>query len=136
MPELTPQSTPPPVATPPTIVPETWEEHPGFRETFLYHFTRPEDNACLRQLGRLLYELILETAGTMPYPPESATRTELRAALGDLRHVQGFLASVAQERKDASLSPGDEHLSALADAWAHQTGILAYQIEEELAGRA
>lgn len=39
MPELTPQSTPPPpAATPPRIPPESWESFPAFRESFLLYF--------------------------------------------------------------------------------------------------
>lgn len=134
MPELTPQSTPPPVTPPPMIAPETWEDFQGFRESFLYHFPRPQDNTALRHLGRLLYELALETAGIMPDSGESATRTELRAAMGDLRHLEGFLTSVSQEHREASLSPEDARLSNLATAWAWDTRRIAERIATALAG--
>lgn len=123
-------------ATPPTIDPAAWEDFQGFRESFLAHFTRPEDNTTLRHLGRFLYELILETAGTMPDPPESTTRTETRAALADLRHLEGFLGAIGAEHKDASLSPDDARLSELAEAWSVDAGQLADRIAHDLAGGA
>lgn len=39
-----------PVAVPPAIAPERWEDFDGFRETFLADFTVPEHNAGLRRL--------------------------------------------------------------------------------------
>ncbi|HEX7182153.1 MAG TPA: hypothetical protein VF756_09945 [Thermoanaerobaculia bacterium] len=134
MPELIEESTPPTPPTPSTIDPAAWEDFQGFRESFLAHFTRPEDNAALRRLGQFLYELILETAGTMPDPPESATRTETRAALADLRHLEGFLGAIGAEHKDASLSPDDARLSELAEVWSVDAGQLADRIEAELRG--
>ncbi|HEX7184740.1 MAG TPA: hypothetical protein VF756_23140 [Thermoanaerobaculia bacterium] len=120
--------------TPPTIDPAAWEDFQGFRESFLAHFTRPEDNTTLRHLGRLLYEFILETAGTMPDPPESATRTETRAALADLRHLEGFLGAIGAEHKDASLAPEDARLSGLSEGWSLHARELGDRIEAELAG--
>src|SRR6185295_14407970 len=102
------QSTPAPI---PHIDPALWEEHEGFRETLLRHFTDPAANTTLRGLGRLLFNLLLEGAESWPQHPEGETRSELRAALADLRHLEGFLASVGREHVVSSLNPGDEALS-------------------------
>lgn len=53
------QSTPAPI---PRIDPTEWEEHEGFRETLLRHFTDPEANTTLRRLGDLFLTLSLECA--------------------------------------------------------------------------
>jgi hypothetical protein len=126
------QSTPAPI---PRIDPALWEEHEGFRETLLRHFTDPEANTTLRGLGRLLFNLSLENPAGWPHHPEGETRSELRAVLADLRHLQGFLASVGREHVVSSLSPGDEALSVFAEQQAVEVGRIADQIEEELGSK-
>lgn len=131
MPEL-PDSTPP-AAVPPVIAPAAWEDFPAFRETFLMYFTPPGYAAALRMVGEMLHSMILESYNPWPGWPESSTRTELRAAVADLRHLQGFLASVGQERKLSSLDVEDAFLSNLAAKLAPQLGKLAGWIEDGLA---
>jgi len=46
-----PQSTPQYV-TPPLLDPATWEDHQGFRESFLVQFLDPWDNFVLREAVR------------------------------------------------------------------------------------
>jgi hypothetical protein len=60
---------------------------------------------------------------------------ELRVAVADLRHLQGFLASVGQERKFSSLDTEDAFLSNLAAKLSPQVGRIAGWIEQELEGR-
>ena len=151
MPELTEQSTastPPPVppippetdpepplaATPPTIDPAAWEDFPAFRETFLMYFTPPGYAAALRVVGEMLHTMILESYNPWPGWPESSTRTEMRAALADLRHLQGFLASVGREKELSSLDPEDAYLSNTAARLARQIKHAADGIERELDG--
>jgi hypothetical protein len=129
MPELTTQST-----TPPAVAPSTWEDREGFRETLLLHFTRPGDADALRHVGALLYDAALECAGSWPGWPESSTRTELRAAVADLRHLQGFLQSVGREREVSSLGQPDERLSQFAARQAAEVAKIAHRIEQELEG--
>lgn len=124
------QSTAAPI---PRIDPSQWESHEGFRETLLRHFTEPKANATLRGLGDFLFTVSLEPPAGWPHHPEGETRSELRAALADLRHLQGFLSSVGQEHVLSSLSPGDEALSVFAAGQATEIGKLADRIEEELA---
>jgi hypothetical protein len=153
MPELTPQSTspsspaPPPVpagtlpippesippAVPPILDPVLWEDFPVFRETFLMYISEPEFNASLRRVGEYFFGMLLECYGDWPEWPESSTRTELRAAVADLRHLEGFLASVGQEHAVASLPWQDARLSRFAARQAAEVARIAHRIEQELA---
>ncbi len=151
MPELVPKSTaapaPPPMppgcppippevmqpAVPPIISPAAWEDYPIFRETFLLYVSEPEFNRSLRTMGDYFFGMLLECYGDWPAWPESSTRTELRAAVADLRHLQGFLAAVGQERRFSSLSPGDVRLSRYASGIARVLNKIASGIERKLA---
>ncbi|HWM90295.1 MAG TPA: hypothetical protein VN493_05965 [Thermoanaerobaculia bacterium] len=124
------QSTAAPI---PRIDPAQWESHEGFRETLLRHFTEPKANATLRGLGDFLFSVSLEPPADWPHHPEGETRSELRAALADLRHLQGFLSSVGQEHVVSSLNPEDETLSQFAERQAVEVERVADRIEEELA---
>ena len=132
MPEL-PDSTPPPAVLP-AIDPATWEDFPAFRETFLMYITPPGYAAAIRKAGEMLYSLLLDTPAEWPGWTESSTRTEMRAAVADLRHLQGFLASVGRERAVSSLDAEDAYLSTLAEKLARQLGNAAAGIEREIAG--
>ena len=151
MPELIEQSTapaPPPVppgvppippetdrpVVPPVIDPAAWEDYPAFRETFLMLFTPPGYAEALRAVGEMLHTMVLENYTPWPGWPESSTRTEMRAALADLRHLQGFLASVGREKDLSSLDPEDAYLSNTAARLARQIKHAADGIERELAG--
>jgi hypothetical protein len=131
MPDLIPQSTPPtPTNSDPTEPPPfPWEDHPAFRFTFLLHFTQPGDREALEYVGRLLYDGALECANKWPDWKESPTRAELRAVLADLRHIEGFLLSIAAERQHTSLSPEDEQLAFLAGEYARQARSLAFGLQ-------
>ena len=76
---------------PPIIDPARFEDFPVFRECFLYYISGAESNATLRAFGDLFYQLILEYWEYWPHQPEGTLRAGLRAAIADLRHVQGFL---------------------------------------------
>jgi hypothetical protein len=125
-----------PPALPPILDPAAWEDFPVFRETFLAFFTEPSYNTALRIFGRLLHELVLEYYHHWPNWPEGVTATELRAALADLRHLEGYLAAVGREHQDASLSESDTALSVLAGRLARELSRVADEIEQALGGRA
>jgi hypothetical protein len=108
MPELVSDSTPQDPLFP-------WEDHPAFRFTFLHHFTADGDREALEHVGKMMYEAALEMSGKWPEWRESSVRAELRAVLADLRHAESFIASVAESRHVASLSPEDERLTYMAD---------------------
>src|SRR5436305_323439 len=121
-------------ATPPTIDPAAWEDFAAFRETFLMYLTPPGYAAALRTVGEMLHTMILESYNPWPGWPESSTRTEMRAALADLRHLQGFLASVGREKELSSLDAEDAYLSQIAGKLSRQIKHAADGIERELQG--
>jgi hypothetical protein len=123
------ESTPAPI---PRIDPALWEEGEGFRETLLLHFTEPEANETLRRLGKLVFNMSLDSAPSWPHHPEGETRAELAAALADLRHLQGFLSAVGREHEVSSLSDADDALSLLAGRQAGELARIAEEIEEAL----
>jgi hypothetical protein len=125
------QSTPAPI---PRIDPEAWEDHEGFRETLLLHYTDPAANTTLRGLGALLFNLSFECAPSWPHHPEGETRSELRAALADLRHLEGFLAAVGREHEVSSLTPEDDALSQFAEQLVEKLSQIADEIEQALGG--
>ncbi|HEX3127280.1 MAG TPA: hypothetical protein VH394_08120 [Thermoanaerobaculia bacterium] len=99
-------------------------------------FTEPPSNTALRIFGRLFHELVLEYYHHWPNWPEGVTATELRAALADLRHLEGYLGAVGREHQDASLSESDTALSVLAGRLAKELSRVADEIEQALGGRA
>lgn len=125
-PESTPSSA---VAPPPVISPENWESFEGFRETFLMHFSGAEVNAAFRTIATLVYDLILETPTLQPPPPEGYVRSNLRAAVADLRFLQGHLQALAQ---DTSPAPEDEPLCRAAGTRAILLKKLIDELEENL----
>ena len=150
MPELTPQSTPPneplpptpppteppaddppegPPAIPPIIDPARFEDFPTLRETFLLYVTDPEANAALRAGALLLYHLILEYWHYWPDHPEGLIRAQLRAAVADLRHLQGFLADVGGQDGDTS---HETHLCRVAGDVSRDLATVADRVEKEL----
>jgi hypothetical protein len=137
MPELAPESSSP-SAVPPAVDPDAWEEFAVFRESFLMYFTAPGLNTALRGAAENFFTLLLEHSGAEGWPPweESSTRTELRAALADLRHSVGFLASIGKERKISTLAPADHKLSKLAGDTARTLNQIANGIERKLAKAA
>ena len=123
-----------PAAGPVVLDPAHWEDFEGFRETFLLNFSDPGDNAALRSLGRVLYHLILEAAHVMPGPPDGWIRTHLRAAVADLRFLQGFLSFIGEERQSSDLPADDEDLCRTVARKARSLGRIADGIEARLAG--
>ena len=133
-PETEPKGEPPlAAATPPTIDPAAWEDFAVFRETFLMYLTPPGYAAALRTVGEMLFTMILENYDPWPGWPESSTRTELRAALADLRHLEGFLGAVGREHVASSLTRPDDRLSRFAARQAAEVAKIAHRIEAELA---
>lgn len=83
-------STPPRVATPPRILPHTWEDFPTFRETLLMYFTEPAGNAALRVVGRMLHELTLQYCHLWPV---------------EYRDLRNWLIYLADREAFASFNP-------------------------------
>jgi hypothetical protein len=139
MPSL-PDGTPPsgpdsPAAVPPILDPAAYERHEGLRETTLAYFTDPEDNAALRHLGQLLYGMALETIRFWPKEPEGIFFHQCRAAVADLRHLQGYLAMLDQQRREASLTEEEDRVSAVCGKLFPRVQKIADALEEALNSR-
>jgi hypothetical protein len=115
--------------------PEQYEDAQGFRETFLLYVTDQHLNGAFRVLGATTFEMILEHCRHWPRLPGPETVWELQAALGDIRHLQGFLAYVGREREASDPSTVDADLSALAEVAAMDLGEVGDRIQEALVGR-
>jgi hypothetical protein len=118
-----------------SIDPKAFEDHEGFRETFLFHFTEPKANDALRTAGALLFDLALECCGSWPVRPEGHVRAELQAALADLRHLEGFLSAVGREHLVSSLDREETALSHFAAKAAREVRRIADRIDERLRPR-
>ena len=123
------ESTP---ASIPQLDPALWEDHEGFRETFLLYFPNPKENETLRSLGELLFSRALEAHDQGQPREESPTRSELRAALAELRFIEGYLGSLGEEHVVSSLGSEDAVLSRFAAGEALEVGRVAERIEREL----
>jgi len=123
-----------PPAIPPIIDPARFEDYPAFRETFLLFFTDPTANAAMRAFGLLLHELVLEFWGYWPSHPQGIFPASLRAAVADLRHVQGSL----QEWTGPAFAledPFEIRLARVGAELAEELGELADRLETELGTR-
>lgn len=89
------------------------------------YVTEPAYNAALRKTEEFLFAMILEPYGSWL----------LRAAVADLRHLEGFLGSVGREHRLSSLSSEDTALSQSAARIAVEVGKLEDQIEHEVSAR-
>ncbi|MFN7961320.1 MAG: hypothetical protein U0002_08620 [Thermoanaerobaculia bacterium] len=118
------QSTPNRPPTPPPLA-RDGQELDAFRECMLRHFTRPEDQAALRHVGRLLFESALEQAHLWPRPEASETTLTLLAARLDLLHTARCLAEAGESRWTSTLSPRDHHLASFAGRMADLVERLA-----------
>jgi hypothetical protein len=131
----TAQPTPPPPAdpavSPPVIDPERFEDFMTFRETFLVYFPDAKANDRMRGFGHLLFEMVLETWGQWPDHPEGIFPNELRAAVADLRHVQGAMSSWCGPAFSRS-SEYEIRLAEVGKAVALAIGELAGRLEIEL----
>ncbi|HSS48736.1 MAG TPA: hypothetical protein VLX28_07310, partial [Thermoanaerobaculia bacterium] len=113
------------IAIPPRIDPSQWEHFVAFRETFLLHFTEPRHNRALRGVGDLIYELALDY-NHFPDQPEGWRRAELRAAVADLRHLEGYLVTAASDPPD---EPYEAALCRTAVLMSQEVGSVAEHIE-------
>ncbi|HEV7786295.1 MAG TPA: hypothetical protein VGQ28_13205 [Thermoanaerobaculia bacterium] len=102
-----------------------------FRETFLVYFPDAKANAAMRSFGSLLFEMVLETWGQWPNHPEGIFPTELRAAVADMRHLQGALSSWCGPAF-SNTSEYEIRLAEVGKAMALAIGELADRLETEL----
>jgi len=117
-------------AVPPVVDPEDFHSFEGFRETTLSLFTDPEHNAALRATGRLIYAMAAELSGEPP-EPEGNPRHQLRAAVADLRFLQGFLGMLGRPMECARAGH-DGHLARVALRLSAQVAEIAAVLDREL----
>jgi hypothetical protein len=77
----------------PRLTRETFGTAAGFRETLLVLFAAPGDSAALRRVGNLLHLVGNECRHYWPDDTEEYPRPQLRAALADLRYLEGYLGA-------------------------------------------
>ena len=121
----------PPPAIPPVIDPKRYEEFPVFREVFLLFVTDPVANAAVRSFGKLIYDLVLVGWADWPDPPEGMFRASLRAAIADLRHVQGCLLDWTGDTFSPA-TPHESFLANLGEDLGCDLGRLADRLEGEM----
>ncbi|MFY9821616.1 MAG: hypothetical protein WAM82_09540 [Thermoanaerobaculia bacterium] len=128
-----PPPSPPPerAVSPPVIPPDRWEDFPCFREIFLVMFTDPRANAAMRAFGHLQYEMVIETWGQWPDHREGIFPNELRAAVADMRHLQGAVSSWCGPAFTGS-SEYEVRLAGVGASIALAVGELADRLEVEL----
>jgi hypothetical protein len=130
-----PPDDPSPCAVPPVLDPDAFERYEGFRETTLAYFTEPEDNRALRHLGEMLFDKALESIRHGPIEPEGMFFQQARAAVADLRHLQGFLAHLDRERVDSALTKAEDRISMVCGRLAGQIKRAADALDKAIGPR-
>ena len=120
-----------PAAVPPIVDPEDFHDFEGFRETTLSLFTDPEHNAALRATGGLIFTMASEGDNDWPAEPEGNPRHQLRAAVADLRFLQGFLGALGRPMECARAGH-DGHLARVALRLSAQVAEVADVLDREL----
>ncbi len=119
----------------PVIDPDAFEEYDGLRESTLAVFTDAKVNTLLREFVDFIYTVCLEYSKYWPREPEGSFKHQTRAALADLRHLQGYVAMLAQQHVDAALEDDEEHLSRLCGRLAPRLAKIGDTLERELGPR-
>ncbi len=109
-----------------------WEPLEGFRFTFLRHFAHPQEASALRQVAQILYDLVLDRPQNTDLPQDLETRSELVAALAELRFLQAYLASVSSEQKLCSLPKEALELCRIAGTLALEMDGMARRLTSAL----
>jgi hypothetical protein len=101
------------------------------RECFLLYVQEEALRDLLRVVGRAMFDAFLNAR--LPEWPEGVTVAELRAALADLRHLQGYFAGVGREHEEAPLTEPETVLSQLAARQAVELACIADTLDVALA---
>lgn len=113
---------------------QPWDESDTIRETTLLVVDDPDDREALRRVGRLLYNLAVETTRLPDIRDggESIAHSELRAAAAEARFLEGFLRMVERSAEESGLDADEEALARFAGRMARKVGALAERIEGKL----
>ena len=128
----TPQRVAPVCARVPVIDPAAFDEFDGLRETTLAIFTDAKVNTLLREFVDFVYTVCLEYSKYWPREPEGSFKHQTRAALADLRHLQGYMSMLAEQHIDAALEDDEERLSVVCGRLAPRLKKIGDTLEKEL----
>ena len=119
--------------SPPQLDPAKWWDHHAFRETFLADVhSDEEDVAAIREFGKVFNMMANEmSGGSWGGTYADFTGRCLRAALADLRYLQGYFSQFTIE-KEQSLTPRDRRWHQFGLRMSERVAGLADAIEKEL----
>lgn len=103
------------------------------RETALTRLARRADREALRRGAALVAELWLEHDEVHPLEGEALPVQEARAAVVELRHLEGWLAMVGRHGRASVLTGEEQRLCREAAEVAVEVGRSAGRLEEALA---
>ena len=132
LPENTQEDRTEQAAAPPILDPDAFLEYEGLRETTLALFTDAKANTTLRNMVDFVYTISLEYSRYWPHEPEGYFRHRCRAAIADLRHLQGYMADLGQMRFDSCHSDGDDRIAALCGRLSPRVKKIADALERAL----
>lgn len=127
-----PKCNPAPSSSHPSSDDLGFEESRVFRETFLHRFTAGDDREVLRRFGGILFDLALGYEDDSPAGGEEEGNylaVELCAAGADLRHLEGYLLYLEEQKATCQLNPEEVILAGLAGRLARVVGRVAGEIE-------
>ncbi len=108
----------------------------AFRETFLWCLAEPAHVELLRQLGRVLYDVAMES----PYWDWGAShglgsaRGDATAAAADLEDLAGYLQRLAEQPAELGVADQDLGVCRAAAGWAGRVRRLVAQMREVVGG--
>ena len=117
--------------TPHPLQPSSWEAHAVFRETYLHLYPETHIRDAFRSVGVTLYDNALLHEETYKERSEVPVKADLRAALRDLRQLQGYIHHLGAEPGSVD-DPEQVQLHLLAVELSEQLGAEAARFEEIL----
>lgn len=117
----------------PRIDPEDSGDYAAFRETFLQFLGANAAVSAFRKFGIALNDLAAERFVPAKFSADDPTAEELRAAVADLRFLQGYLRNIGDLRDYSNLPRREVRLCRFATQMAKKIGKLADEIEKMLA---
>ncbi len=107
-----------------SLEPTQWEAHAVFRETYLHLYPEAHIRDAFRRVGVTLYDNALLHEETYRERGEVPVKSDLRAALEDLRQLQGHIHHLGAE-------PG-----SVDDPELSRFHLLAIEVSDQLAAQA
>ncbi len=115
----------------PSLEAKHWEAHAVFRETYLHLYPEAHIRDAFRSVGVTLYDNALLHEETYKERGEVPVKSDLRAALRDLRQLQGYIHHLGAEPGSID-DPELVQLHLQAVELSERLGAEASQLEEML----